>query len=67
MKCTVCGQECSPIHKTSRYVPEVIFIDEHNIICEECSIDYEEVNGKLQPRRDLIEEGIIFPKMKLLC
>lgn len=55
MKCTACGQECF-----SEQHPEVVFHDENNCICEECSIDYEEVNGVVQYREDLrefFEEG----------
>ena len=48
MKCTSCGQECFE----EKY-PEVVFQDENNCICEECSIDYEEVNDKIQYRREL--------------
>ncbi len=43
MKCTVCKQKCY----NDQY-PEVVFKDEDNCICENCSIDYEEVNGKIQ-------------------
>jgi len=52
MKCTVCGQECF-----DETYPEVVFKDEKYCICEECSIDYEEVNGKVQYRQDLEAEG----------
>ncbi len=48
MKCTVCGQECY-----NEEFPEVVFIDENNCICEECSIDYEEVNGVVRVREDI--------------
>lgn len=35
MKCTACGQECF----NNKY-PEVVFRDDNNCICEECSIYY---------------------------
>lgn len=54
MKCTSCGGECFD----GEY-PEVVFKDEEKCICEECSIDYEDVNGKVQFRQDLIEDGCI--------
>ena len=54
MKCTVCGQECY-----DETYPEVVFKDEKYCVCEECSIDYEEVNSKVQYRQDLLEEGCI--------
>jgi len=45
MICTSCGNECH----ANKY-PEFIFIDKDNCICEECSIDWEEINGKIQLR-----------------
>lgn len=48
MKCTSCGQECFDEHS-----PEVVFKDDNNCICEECSIDYEEVDGVIQLRKDI--------------
>ena len=54
MKCTSCGGECF-----DEEYPEVVFKDEEKCICEECSIDYKDVNGKVQVRQDLIEEGCI--------
>lgn len=48
MKCTVCGQNCFD----DQY-PEVVFKDKEKCICEECSIDYEEVNRKIQRRQDI--------------
>ena len=48
MKCTACGKECY----SDKY-PEVVFADEKNIICEECSIDYaEDANGNVIERKD---------------
>lgn len=44
-KCTCCGEECFE----SDY-PETVFSDEENIICENCSIDYEQVNGRVRKR-----------------
>ena len=49
-KCTVCGQECYDDE-----FPEVVFIDEESCICEECSIDYEEINGKIRLRKDILK------------
>ena len=54
MKCTECGQECF-----DEQFPQVVFLDESNCVCEQCSIDYEEVNGKVQYRQDLIKEGVL--------
>lgn len=34
-KCTNCGQECYYTQS-----PEIVFTDENNIICEDCSIDF---------------------------
>lgn len=45
MKCTCCGKECYE----NKY-PEVVFKDEQNIICEECSIDYEMDGNKVKVR-----------------
>ena len=50
MYCTACGFECH----NDKY-PEVVFKDEESCICEECSIDYEEVDGKVQLRQEIIE------------
>lgn len=47
MKCTCCGNECH-----DQKYPEVVFMDETNIICEKCSIDYEQKEGKVI-RRDV--------------
>jgi shikimate kinase len=47
MKCTSCGQECFENES-----PEVVFKDEKNCICENCSIDYEEVNGEIRLREN---------------
>lgn len=48
MKCTSCGNECFD----NKY-PEVVFADGKNIICEECSIDYEMNGNKVEVRKDL--------------
>lgn len=49
IKCTCCGQEC---FKDSH--PEIVFIDSKNVICEECSCNYELDNdGKIIVRKDL--------------
>jgi hypothetical protein len=45
MKCQDCNRECFQ----DKY-PEVVFRDECHCICEDCSIDYEEVKGKIQLR-----------------
>jgi uncharacterized Zn ribbon protein len=51
MNCTSCNQECF-----ENQSPEIVFRDKENCICEECSIDYEEVNEKIQLREDLVVE-----------
>lgn len=43
--CACCGEECFE----SDY-PEVVFRDEENVICENCSIDYEQANGQVRRR-----------------
>ena len=48
VKCTCCGKECY----TNEY-PEVVFMDGKNIICEECSIDYEMDRNEVKVRKDL--------------
>jgi hypothetical protein len=49
MKCTNCGKECY-----NEQYPEIVFKDKNNIICEECSIDYEQDNnGNIRKRSDL--------------
>lgn len=45
MFCTSCGKECF-----DNQYPEVVFKNENNYICEECSIDYEEIKGKICER-----------------
>lgn len=46
MKCTCCGKFCF-----ENSYPEVVFKDKDNVICEECSIDYEEKDdGTIQKR-----------------
>lgn len=51
MKCTCCGKECF-LEKENKY-PEAVFMDEQNIICEECSIDYEMDGSEVKVRKDL--------------
>lgn len=51
MKCTCCGNECYPEPMGKH--PEVVFQDERNIICEECSIDYDMDGNEVIVRRDL--------------
>ena len=48
MKCLHCGKECFE----DKY-PEVVFKDGDLCVCEECSIDYEQKDGKIQVREDL--------------
>lgn len=49
MKCTACGQDCF-----EDYYPEIVFKNEKNCICEECSIDYEENNdGEIYLREEV--------------
>lgn len=44
MKCTNCGQECYYTQS-----PEIVFTDDKNIICEDCSIDfYESSDGTIK-------------------
>ena len=50
MKCTCCGKECS--FEEGKY-PEVVFMDSRNVICEECSIDYEMDGSNVIVRKDL--------------
>jgi len=56
MKCTACGKEC--FEETH---PEVVFRDEKKCICSECSIDFEQVDGVVQFRQDLIDDGYVEP------
>lgn len=48
LTCTSCGKECF-----ENDYPEIVFRDENNCICEECSIDYDEVDGIVQLREDI--------------
>ena len=57
MKCTACGNECFE----DVIYPQAVFWDDKKCICEECSIDFEEVNGVIQFRKDLIEDGCVEP------
>jgi len=59
MRCTACGQECF-----DETYPQVVFQGNGKLICEECSIDYEEISEKgawikVQFRQDLIEQGFV--------
>lgn len=54
MKCTCCGKECF-LEEENKH-PEIVFVDERNIICEECSINYEMDGNEVKIRKDL--EGI---------
>lgn len=51
MKCTCCGNECF-LEEVNKH-PEIVFMDERNIICEECSIDYEMDGNEVVIRKDL--------------
>lgn len=46
-RCIVCGQTCY-IDK----LPEIVFRRGQICICSDCSLDYENINGKLQRRRE---------------
>lgn len=43
--CTECGNYCFDDAS-----PEIVFIDENRVVCEDCSIDFEEVDGVLRMR-----------------
>ncbi len=43
--CYNCGEDCF-----NNQYPEIIFKDDDRCICENCSIDYEEINGKIEYR-----------------
>ena len=43
MKCQDCNKECFD----DKY-PKVVFKDEYHCICENCSNNYEKINGKNQ-------------------
>jgi len=57
MKCTACGQECFE----DVIYPQAVFWDDKKCVCEECSIDFEDVNGVVQFRKDLLEDGCVEP------
>ena len=44
--CTECKEKCY-----DNQYPEIVFTDEKKIVCENCSIDYEEINGKIIKRK----------------
>jgi len=46
MKCTSCNKECFD----NKY-PEIVFKDDNNFICEDCSIDFEEIDGNIYKRQ----------------
>ena len=48
MQCTNCGQECFSSD------PEVVFRDEKTIICENCSVDFEQEEGKVRYRKEIL-------------
>ena len=52
--CSACGSECFDNH-----FPEIVFYDGKDIICEMCSIDYEELDGEIILRFDLQKDGVI--------
>ena len=46
--CSNCGAICS----RDGWFPEVVFLNEEVVICEDCSIDYEELpNGEIVLRK----------------
>jgi hypothetical protein len=47
MICTNCGKECFDNES-----PEKVFKDLYNCICEDCSIDYVEIDGRVQKREE---------------
>jgi hypothetical protein len=48
MKCSCCGEECFE----DRY-PEIVFVDNEGIvICENCSINFEEEDNGIVVRND---------------
>ena len=53
--CSACGAECF-----DENFPEIVFYDGKDIICEMCSIDYEELDsGEIILRFDLQKDGVI--------
>ena len=55
MKCTACGNECF-----DETYPVVCFEGNGKLICEECSIDYEDTGDKgVRFRDDLVEDGYV--------
>ena len=48
MICTCCKKECF-----ENEYPQIVFSDTKNTICEECSINYEQMNGTVTIREDL--------------
>lgn len=58
MKCTCCGKTC---YESDELYPTIVFQDEKNTICEECSIDYDMEYGKVVVRYDLRNKGFILP------
>jgi len=60
MKCTACGNECFE----DEIYPQAVFWNDEKCICEECSIDFEEINGVIQFRQDLIDDGCVEPVFK---
>jgi len=61
MKCTACGQECFE----DEIYPQAVFWDDKKCICEECNIDFEEVDGVIKFRKDLIEDGCVEPVFRM--
>ena len=62
MKCTACGNECfedDGLVDPVKY-PTICFEGNGKLICEECSIDYEDGEGKgVRFRDDLVEDGYV--------
>jgi len=61
MKCTACGNECFE----DAIYPQAVFWDDKKCICEECSIDFDQIDGVVQFRQDLIEDGCVEPVFKM--
>jgi len=60
MKCTACGNKCF-----DDIYPQVVFQDEKKCICEECSLDFEQIDGVVQFRKDLVEQGYVEPVFQI--
>jgi len=43
----------------------MVFQDEKKCICEECSLDFEQIDGVVQFRKDLVEQGYVEPVFQI--